>query len=411
MKNFLSLFKKAQSLNLIDSFDDAVLFYDLGAVSQLLEKFASHFPSNHKPTVAVKTCPLASVLQQVGSCHYGHEAASLSEVILAAQQSNQLLVYDGPAKEIHELELLLPYKERLIINANSFGDLKKIQTLPFPNIGLRLNLQVTPHVEKRFDVSQSGSQFGVPLDFKQQIIDAFSQDERMNTVHFHLGSGMTSVVPFEEALQLLEPLLKVIASNRSKNGLSPLKNIDIGGGLAAEPLANNMERAKKLGALLREKFGHLWENYTLITEMGQYIHTHCAWLSTKIADVLDHRNRPILIAHSGANLFPRQAYTNTPPPFTYANLSPSSSTRPVRAYDIAGPLCFAGDRVEENVSLPTLEAGEWLVVDSVGANTFSLYSMHCSWIFPKVIGYNEDKGEFRIIKDRMRTEEIVEFWS
>jgi diaminopimelate decarboxylase len=411
MKNFHSLFQKAQSLNLIDKFDDAVLFYDLGTMGQLLERFAAHFPANHNPTVAVKTCPLLSVLQQIGTYNFGHEAASLSEVIISGQQSDQLLVYDGPAKEIHELELILPYKERLIINANSFGDLKKIQALSFPNIGLRINPRVVPRVEKRFDVSQSGSQFGVPLDFKKEIITAYSRDKRLNTIHFHLGSGMASVSPFEQALQLVEPLLREIEVARSENGLPPLKYIDIGGGLLAEPLNKDMQRAQRLGTLLKERFGHLWEKYTLITEMGQYIHTHVAWLCTKIADILYHRKRPILIAHSGANMFPRQAYTNTPPPFTYANLRPSSSSSSTQAYDIAGPLCFAGDRVEENVSLPTMNPGEWLVVDSVGANTFSLYSMHCSWLFPKVIGYDERKNTFKILKERMRTEDVIKFWS
>jgi diaminopimelate decarboxylase len=145
--------------------------------------------------------------------------------------------------------------------------------------------------------------------------------------------------------------------------------------------------------------------------MGQYFHTHCAWLCTKIADVLHHRKRPILIAHSGANMFPRQAYTSIQPPFKYDALMNEKNREKTVSYDIAGPLCFAGDRVEESVLLPKMDTKDWLVVDSVGANTFSLYSMHCSWPFPKVIAYNENQNLVKIIKKRMQVDDIIKFWS
>ena len=411
MKDFHGLFEKAQEDNLIDENDDAVIFYDLEALSNLLKEFVHVFPANHKPTVAVKTCPLSSVLSVIGENNFGHEAASLSEVLLAAQSSDQLIVYDGPAKEKNELEKLLPFKDRLIINANSFNDLEKISSFPFPNLGLRINPRVAPRVESRFDVSQSGSQFGMPLDFKGEIIDAYGRLENLNTIHFHLGSGMQSIHPFEKALEIVEELAEEIERKRKENGFPPLSYIDIGGGLMAEPQNDRLPRAADLGQLLKNRFAHLWDKYTLITEMGQYFHTHCAWLCTKIADVLHHRKRPILIARSGANMFPRQAYTSVQPPFTYDTLLDSKNREKTVSYDIAGPLCFAGDRVEESVLLPKMDTKDWLVVDSVGANTFSLYSMHCSWPFPKVIAYNEKQNLFKIIKKRMQVEDIVKFWS
>ncbi|NBC24509.1 MAG: hypothetical protein GVX78_02720 [Bacteroidetes bacterium] len=411
MKNFRGLFEKAQSDNLIDENDDAIIFYDLEALRSLLNQFVHLLPTNHKPTVAVKTCPLSAVLSEIGENNFGHEAASLSEVLLVAKSSDQLIVYDGPAKEKKELEKLLPFKDRLIINANSLHDLEKISSFTFPNLGLRINPRVTPKVERRFDVSQSGSQFGVPLNFKEEIIEAYSTLKNLNTIHFHLGSGMQSIHPFQKALELVEELAEEIEIARKKNGLPPLSYIDIGGGLMAEPQNDKLLRAAELGELLKNQFAHLWDKYTLITEMGQYFHTHCAWLCTKIADVLHHRDRPILIARSGANMFPRQAYTTVPPPFTYDTLMDSKNRKKTVSYDIAGPLCFAGDRVEEGVLLPKMSTKDWLVVDSVGANTFSLYSMHCSWPFPKVIAYNESQKQIKIIKKRMQVEDIVRFWS
>lgn len=409
MKDFRPLFEQAQSEKLLSEADDAIIFYNLGALRKLLHDFSGCFPSNHIPSVAVKTCPLSAVLAEIGKCGFGHEAASVPEALLAAKHSSQTIIYDGPAKKISDLKKLLSLQNRLIINANSFQDLQKIRTFRFQNMGLRINPQVSPKVEKRFDVSQSGSQFGVPLIFREEIIEAFTKVERLNTIHFHLGSGMTSVKPFEQALVQIETLIGDIELKREKKGWSPLSFIDIGGGLLADEPDRQLDRAQKLGTLLQKRFYHLWEKYRLATEMGQYFHTHCASLFTQIADVLHHRQRPIIIAHTGANMFPRQAYTNSPPPFKYSILN--SSKNQTQAYDIAGPLCFAGDRVAENVMLPSVQAGDWLVIDAVGANTFSLYSMHCSWPFPKVIGYDTQSNKMSIIKDRMSIKSIIDFWS
>ena len=410
MKKFLPLFKKARSKGLLDEQDDAILFYDLGALKKLLKDFADLFPKNHIPTVAVKTCPLAGVLKTIGKMGFGHEAASVSEALLAAKHSSQTIIYDGPAKRSIGLKRLLPIKDRLIVNANSFTDLQKIRQFSFPRMGLRINPQVEPKVEKRFDVSQSGSQFGIPLHFRKDIIEAYATIENLNTIHFHLGSGMTTIHAFEKALELTEDLAAEIEVERKNKGFSPLSTIDIGGGLLANNPEGGLSRARDLGSLLQNRFYHLWTKYTLATEMGQYFHTYNASLFTQVSDVMHHRKRPIIIVQTGANMFPRQAYTTSPPPFTYSILG-SSSEPGDTAYDIAGPLCFAGDRVQENVHLPTVKPGDWLVIDAVGANTFSLYSMHCSWPFPKVIAYDSELGEIRIIKERMSTEQIIDFWS
>jgi len=409
MKDFRPLFEQAHSENLLNEDDDAILFYNLGTLRKLLHDFSGCFPSNHTPTVAVKTCPLTAVLAEIGKCGFGHEAASVPEALLAAKHSSQTIIYDGPAKKSNDLKKLISLENRLIINANSFHDLEKIRAFPFRNIGLRVNPQVRPKVEKRFDVSQSGSQFGIPLSFKKEIIEAYTEVEQLNTIHFHIGSGMTSIEPFEKALVQVDTLIEEIELNRKDKGLQPLSYIDIGGGLLADEPSRRLDRAQKLGSLLQQRFSHLWDKYTLATEMGQYFHTYCASLITQVSDVLHHRDRPIIIAHTGANMFPRQAYTNSPPPFTYSILN--SSNGPKQAYDIAGPLCFAGDRVEENVMLQPVQAGDWLVIDAVGANTFSLYSMHCSWPFPKVIGYDPETNKMSLLKDRMSIESILSFWS
>lgn len=49
-----------------------------------------------------------------------------------------------------------------------------------------------------------------------------------------------------------------------------------------------------------------------------------------------------------------------------------------RKVDVAGPLCFAGDKIATQISLPSLTEGDVLVVHDTGANTLSTFSRHCS---------------------------------
>lgn len=410
MTDFLSIFQRAHRENLITTADDATIFYDLSALRDRIAKFEVLFPSQHLHTVAIKTCPLSAILSEIGKTGFGHEAASVAEVLLAAQSSDAHIVYDGPAKRKEELELILPLKDRLIINANSLQDLKKIIPFPFPHIGLRINTHVRTRVNDIFDVSRKSSKFGVSIQKRKEIIEAFSSIENLDSLHFHLGSGMNTIDPFIEALSLLDELRRDVEIARKKVGFRPLSNIDIGGGLLAELPAFELEKAKALGAMLQNNFGHLWNKYTLITEMGQYFHTQNAWICTQISDIIHNESRPTIIAQTGANMFPRQAYTSNPPPFAYSILG-AAPTAPLRPYDIAGPLCFAGDIVAENISLPASKAGDCLIIDAIGANTFSLYSMHCSWPFPKVIGYDAQGENMRILKERMSFEQLISFWS
>jgi diaminopimelate decarboxylase len=60
-----------------------------------------------------------------------------------------------------------------------------------------------------------------------------------------------------------------------------------------------------------------------------------------------------------------------------------------RAYDIAGPLCFAGDYLGHGVVLPKgIQEGHYLFIDHTGANTYALWSRHCSRTLPATWAWN-----------------------
>ena len=65
--------------------------------------------------------------------------------------------------------------------------------------------------------------------------------------------------------------------------------------------------------------------------------------------------------------------------------------RPEERYDIAGPLCFAGDYLARGVALPSAEEGEWLCIDHAGANSYALWSRHCSRDVPALWAWDGEQ--------------------
>ena len=84
-------------------------------------------------------------------------------------------------------------------------------------------------------------------------------------------------------------------------------------------------------------------------------------------------------------------------------------------YDIAGPLCFGGDKIGKGVQLPlALSEGDFIVALDSGANCLSLWSHHCSRVPPPVYAYSRsDDGDVKLSLVRSMKnaqEKTLDFW-
>ena len=194
--------------------------------------------------------------------------------------------------------------------------------------------------------------------------------------------------PYRKALKMIRSLLSEIQKRRQSAGIEEkIEYLDIGGGLLAEEQASDYGRLQELGRMIKLEFADLSEQYIMITEFGQYIHTHNSWLYSRVADILPHTDPKTLIIYQGANMFVRQAYTDQKPPFEYYVMGKEEASKN-KKYDLAGPLCFSGDYIEKGIMLPSVDPQDAIIIDHIGANTYALWSEHCSWEWPKVIFIN-----------------------
>jgi diaminopimelate decarboxylase len=172
-------------------------------------------------------------------------------------------------------------------------------------------------------------------------------------------------------------LAQNIAQKRVETG-DPVRihTIDIGGGIHFD-LDQKDHTVESFCSELNTIKGI--ENYRLITEYGAFIHQHTSFVVSRVEYVIDNGSEVPKLAylHVGADLFLRKVYSNLNIEYPYVVIGKQNLTE-TESYNVVGPLCFSGDVLYEDIQLPTLEAGDYFVMYNTGANTYSMWSGHCS---------------------------------
>ncbi len=413
---------RALQNKLIESQDTATIFYDLSYLKERIDSLIEQFPSTALHAIATKANPLPEILKYINQPQIGAETATLSEVHLAYKSGYkpQSIVFDSPAKTEDELTFAL--EKGLHINADSFGELERIAGLKNQidsksDIGLRVNPNVGMGKIGITSVAGSYSKFGIPLDaHREKIIQAYLDHEWLNGIHLHIGSqgcsleqlitGVEKVLTFTK--QVDERLEAASRPNR-------IKIIDIGGGLPVSYHKNKTvisfkEYKKALAGRCPEL---LSDRFRLITEFGRHIYANTGWIASRVEYVKKDNGTNTVINHVGADLLMRRCYH---PDDWFHEISVTNGRGELKTgaatekYIIAGPLCFNGDIIARDIILPKIDPGDYLLIHDAGAYTLSMYSRHTSRQTPKVLGYEDEGANFRLLKKRETADEVYSFW-
>jgi len=182
------------------------------------------------------------MLENSSHLHYGLEAGSKAELLLAMAYNNKntpLTVNGFKDKEMITLGFIAKNQgHNITVIIEGLNELKTIITvhnelqLPCPNIGLRVRL----HSSGSGTWAKSGgidAKFGLS---SSEILEAFDMLSKHNLVnklrmiHFHIGSAMKSIAPLKKALKESGHIYTELI----KMGATSLDAINIGGGLAVE---------------------------------------------------------------------------------------------------------------------------------------------------------------------------------
>jgi len=405
----------AHDARLLGPDDSSVIFIAFDVLDDRLRHLNQCFPPGTLHTVAVKSNPLQAVLRHVVARGFGLEAASFEEVLLAKSSGaeNGRIVFDSPAKRRSEIDYCEQQFPGLVVNANSLEELTRYRRCRRLRLGLRVNPLQGGAAPDLYDVSRPGSKFGAPIRPRGAIIEAFLAMPQLVGLHVHVGSEVADQASAAAAVGRVFALAREIDAACARRGLRKrIEFVDIGGGAAVNYGPGHQAGLEAYVAALKSCAPGL-DSRHLVTEYGRFTQAHCGWLATDVEYVLRRGRHDILVLHQGADMFVREVYSARAPRHQVRVFdgqgTPRSGRR--RRCRLAGPLCFAGDFIGEEYLLPAVREGDKVVVEDVGANTFALWSKHCSRAFPKVVGYSLARREIRILKDRQSVQEAISFWT
>lgn len=411
------LFRWAQHEQLIRDDDHAIIFYDFDVLNNRLAYLQRAFPEQTLHAVAIKSNPLFRVLQHIGRQGFGLEAASLEEVMLAHRAGLPAgqLVFDSPVKTRQEIAWCHTHTPGMHFNVNALQELERIPADTQMRVGLRINPLVDPGSPDVYNVSTAASKFGIPITQWEAIIEAAVAHPFIEGLHLHIGSEMSRLDVHAQAVAKILDLAKSIEQARAGAGVkAPLTFIDIGGGFPAHYGKGAQPDLTEYLHFLRKHAPALFTDYRIITEFGRFVQAHTAWLLSDVEYVLQgsEQQPDVPIIHCGADLLLREIYQPGAPEHQLSVLDAQGHPKTDASWPVhlAGPLCFAGDYLARGTELPRLQEGDKVVVADIGANSFSMWSRHCSRVFPKVIGYSQKAGSIQILKEREKVDDVVRFW-
>lgn len=406
--------RAAFDAGLLDETDTSVILYDLDVLERQVERVRTAFPATALHAVAVKSNPLVCVLQELAALGMYAEAASAEELALAHVAGfHDRTVWDSPAKTSLEIEAAMADPPTLV-NVDSFAELDRYPPGDV-RLGLRVNPEQRPDTISSLATGVSGSKFGVAISARDEIIGAVEREHRLSALHVHSGSNSRSLQPMVEGVAAVVTLADEINLRTETNGR--IDTIDIGGGLQYSEHADDELSVERYASMLEARVPRLFDGtYRIVTEFGRFHHLGAGRTASRVEYVTPSSQHTNVVVHVGADSFVREVYDSEHWRIDLAgrerNLDDSNSG-PVGGFNVVGPLCFEGDVIARTVGGEVPEPGDWLMIDGTGANTFALWSRHCSRAFPAVILYrSSDMVEtMRLGKRRETIADAIAIWS
>lgn len=404
--------EQAKERDMLGPEDTALIFHSWTTHRKYLAHLKEAFGDpDALHAIAVKTNPHPAILRQIVEWGFGCECASMEEVYLAMNAGcpGHKIVFDSPVKTKHEIRICNenPDLHGILVNVNSLEELERIPENPNFVVGLRINPLVDTGTPEIFQVSGNESKFGTPIVDKAQIMEAIEKYP-VTQLHVHSGTAM------EDLSVAVEAIATVVDFGLEANEMLAAKGIDrrivgvdIGGGLRPEILGDensdygaDMSRMQFYVNSLRKAAPALFEpGMKLVTEFGQWSYFYSGYVYSQIEYAFQREQTRVAYIHLGADMFLRDIYTGQDRGMEFIPLG-DAATRPETLTDIAGPLCFAGDYLQQHVMMPRFEEGDEVLMLNTGSNAFGLWSRHCSRTTPQVIGVDQNSETLTVMSPR-----------
>lgn len=388
------------------TFQTPLYLYDAAQIEANYQAYAKGFGDYpHLICYAVKANSNLSILQLLAKMGSGFDIVSQGELkrVLAAGGDPKKVVYSGVGKRREDLIFAL--KAGIgCFNIESIAEIHLLNEVATElNIKAPVSLRINPNVDAKthpyISTGLKENKFGIRME------EAFELYQMMATMpalmiegmDFHIGSQLTDISPYAEALDLTLALIDRLA----EVGII-LKHLDMGGGLGIQYEDETLINPADWIALAVEKIGT--RDLKLVIEPGRSIIGNAGMLITEVILTKENEGKHFAVVDAAMNDLIRPALYDAW--MEIRNLSDTvQNTADIKSYDIVGPICETGDFLGKNRML-ALKAGDYLMVKDAGAYGFAMASNYNSRGRAAEVLLQE--GKARLIRTRETEESLFE---
>jgi diaminopimelate decarboxylase len=375
--------------------------YSRAALTHAFESFSRPFGSRaHLLCYAAKANSNLAVLDLFARLGSGFDIVSGGELerVLAAGGDAGKVVFSGVGKRVDEIELALD-KDILCFNVESASELERIASIASSKritarISLRVNPDVDPRTHPYISTGLKNNKFGVAFE------DALALYRHARTlpglqitgIDYHIGSQITEIPPFLDAL---DKLLGLVARLQSE-GIR-LHHLDLGGGLGIRYADETPpEPARYIEAMLA-KLGARSE--TIVLEPGRALVGNAGVLLTRVEYLKPGAGKNFAIVDAAMNDLMRPALYDA----YHAIVPVQPGALAVRSWEVVGPVCESGDFLGQGRELALVE-GDLLAVMSAGAYGMSMSSNYNTR--PRAAEAIVDGARVHVVRARERVADL-----
>nr|WP_086939218.1 diaminopimelate decarboxylase [Thaumasiovibrio occultus] len=331
----------------------------------------------HLICYAVKANSNLAVLNVLARLGSGFDIVSAGELerVIEAGGDPKKVVFSGVGKTADEMARALELGIKCF-NVESEAELHRLNEVAgrlgkVAPVSLRINPDVDAKTHPYISTGLRDNKFGIVFDYAPEVYKLAASMEHLDVVGMdcHIGSQLTEITPFIDAIDRLLALIDQLA----EQGIH-IHHLDVGGGLG---VCYNDEQppmpADYVSALLSRMDNH--QHLELIFEPGRAIAANAGVLLTKVEFLKPTEHKNFAIVDAAMNDLMRPALYSA-----WQNIVPVVPRDGEGvAYDIVGPVCETSDFLGKDRVL-NIQAGDLLAVRSAGAYGFvmaSNYNTRC----------------------------------
>lgn len=324
----------------------------------------------HLVCFAVKANSNLGVLNLLARQGAGFDIVSGGELerVLAAGGRADRVVFSGVGKTREDMRRALEVGVHCF-NVESADELERLQAVAaqmgkVAPVSLRVNPDVDAGTHPYISTGLKENKFGIAIADAESLYVRAAQLPNLEVVGVdcHIGSQLTTVEPFLDALDRLLDLVDRLA----ECGIH-LRHLDLGGGVGVRYRDEEPPQVADYIQAIRERVGD--RELALVFEPGRYIVANAGVLLTRVEYLKHTEDKHFAIVDAAMNDLIR--------PALYQAWMGVSAVAPRegegRRYDVVGPICETGDFLAKDREL-NLAEGDLLAVQSAGAYGFVMSS-------------------------------------